>query len=136
MRFVVIAAVLVAACSHSDDPPAPPSPSSYPAGHVAEVKPSKDPAKARQVIAAGGAVVLDVRTPEEFGGDHLPTATNVPVDDLPQRLADIDHLAGGDKAKPIVVYCHAGSRAARAKRTLEAAGYTDVTNGGGIDDLR
>jgi rhodanese-related sulfurtransferase len=135
MRFAVVALALVAACSHSDDPAPPPAPPPAPAGHVAETKPSKDPAKARQVIAAGGAVVLDVRTPEEFG-DHLPTATNVPVDDLPKRLAEVDHLAGGDKAKPIVVYCHAGGRAARAKRALEAAGYTNVTNGGGIDDLR
>lgn len=88
------------------------------------------------MIAAGGAVVLDVRTPEEFGDDHLPTATNVPVDDLANRLADVDRLAGGDKAKPIVVYCHAGGRAARAKHELEAAGYTNVTNGGGLRDLR
>ena len=41
-------------------------------------------------------------------------------------------LAHGDKSKPIVVYCAAGKRAARAKETLEAAGYTNVVNGGGI----
>jgi phage shock protein E len=45
-------------------------------------------------------------------------------------------LTSGDKSKPIVVYCAAGSRAAKAKRTLESAGYTQVVNGGGLDELR
>jgi len=126
----LFALVLAAACSKSDSAPPPPP------GHITEAKPSKDPAKAKQIIAAGGALVFDVRTPDEFGDDHLASATNLPVDDLPKRLADVDRLAGRDKAKPIVVYCHAGGRAARAKQALEAAGYTNVTNGGGLADLR
>ena len=134
VKLAVLA--LAAACSRSEAPP-PPQPE--PAGHTAaaaDPHPKKDPAKARQLIAAGNAIVLDVRTPEEFGDGHLPVATNLPVDELPNRLGDVDKLAAGDKSKPIVVYCHAGSRAAKAKRALEAAGYTNVTNGGGLDDLR
>jgi len=41
---------------------------------------------------------------------------------------------GGDKTKPIVVYCGSGRRAATAKEKLVAAGYTQVTNLGGIAD--
>lgn len=96
---------------------------------------SKDPEAARAAIAAG-AVVLDVRTPDEFAEAHLPAATNVPVDDLGSRLADVDKLVAGDKSKPIVVYCGSGRRAGKAKELLESAGYTHVINGGGLDDLR
>jgi phage shock protein E len=122
---LLLACVLVAACSKSEPAHAPP-----PAGAVA-----KDPQKARDLIASG-ALVLDVRTPDEFSGGHVPSATNVPVDQVSARLADVDALAHGDKGKPIVVYCAKGVRAARAKQTLEGAGYTNVTNGGGYDDLR
>jgi phage shock protein E len=87
-------------------------------------------------MVASGALVLDVRTPQEFGAGHLSTATNVPVDEVGARLAEVDALAHGDKAKPIVVYCAKGGRAARAKQMLEGAGYTNVVNGGGYDDLR
>ena len=90
---------------------------------------------ARKWIASG-AVVLDVRTAEEFGETHLPQAINIPVQELAQRLVDVDKLAGGDKTKQIVVYCASGARAAKAKAHLEQAGYTQVVNGGGFDDVR
>jgi phage shock protein E len=127
VQAIVIASAFVGAgCSRSEPTSTPPAQSSAPA---------KDPQKARAMIAAG-ALVLDVRTPDEFGGGHLQTATNVPINQLADHLGDVDKLAGGDKAKPIVVYCAAGRRAARAKTQLEAAGYTNVVNGGGYDDLR
>jgi phage shock protein E len=96
---------------------------------------NKDPATARKLIA-GGATVLDVRTPEEYADGHVPSATNLPVQDVAQRIADVDKLVGGDKTKPVVVYCAKGGRAAKAKQALEAAGYTNVVNGGGFADLR
>jgi len=48
----------------------------------------------------------------------------------------VDKLVGGDKTKPVVVYCARGGRAQKAKDQLDAAGYTHVVNGGGYDDLR
>ena len=123
----IAASLAGASCSRSDtsNPPAP-----------TPIKPSKDPAKARELIAGGKAIVLDVRTPDEYGEDHIASAKNVPVDELDKRLAEVDKLVKSDKAQPVVVYCAAGQRAARAKQTLEAAGYTNVVNGGGLDDLR
>ena len=58
----------------------------------------------------------------------------MPVSSL--DVAAVDKLTGGDKAKPVVVYCAKGGRAQKAKEALEAAGYTHVVNGGGYDDLR
>jgi len=112
-----------AACSRSA-PPQPPSPSAI----------VTEPAKARTWIAAGAAVI-DVRTADEYARGHLPNAVNIPVQELPSQLAEVDRLVAGDKARPIVVYCAAGGRAAKAKRALDAAGYAQVVNGGGLGDL-
>jgi rhodanese-related sulfurtransferase len=124
MRALIFALLALASCSRSE-----------PAAQPASTSVVKDPQKARELIAQG-AVVLDVRTPDEFGAGHLPTATNLPIDSFGDHLADVDKLATGDKAKPIVVYCGHGRRAAKAKEQLDAAGYRNVVNGGGYDDLK
>jgi len=103
--------------------------------HAAPAKVTKDPAAARALLASGAAVI-DVRTADEYAGGHVPNAINIPIQDLPSRLLEVDTLAAGDKARPIVVYCAKGGRASKAKQQLEAAGYTRVVNGGGFDDLR
>jgi len=125
-RTLIIIGLALASCSKSE--PAKPE-------HNASAVVNKDPATARKLIA-GGATVLDVRTPEEYADGHVPSATNLPVQDVAQRIADVDKLVGGDKTKPVVVYCAKGGRAAKAKQALEAAGYTNVVNGGGFADLR
>lgn len=94
-----------------------------------------DPARAKQLVATG-APVVDVRTAEEWSEGHLPTAKHIPVDEVEQRLADFEKLVGGDKSKPLVVYCASGNRSGKAKKKLEAAGFTNVVNGGGYDDLK
>ncbi len=76
------------------------------------------------------ALVVDVRTPAEFASGHHPRAVNIPVDEVDRRLAEF-----GDKKKPVVLYCQSGNRSGRAKQTLEAAGFTAVTNAGGYRDL-
>jgi rhodanese-related sulfurtransferase len=95
--------------------------------------PDLDPALAHRLVAAG-ALLIDVRAPSEYAERHLKGAINIPVDDLQDRSNEVEKLAGGDKAKPIVVYCAAGRRAAKAKTILLAKGYFQVTNLGGIDD--
>lgn len=129
LSVVLLAALVVTGCSRSET-----SPNPHHEATSAATKPSKDPALAKQRIAEG-AVVLDVRTPDEFAAGHLPNAVNVPIGDLPSRMPEVDKLAGGDHGRSIVVYCQAGGRAAKAKTQLEAAGYSQVVNGGGLDDL-
>ena len=133
----LVVALLGAACSKSTGSEPPPATSAVaPAGAAAPAaKTAKDPATAKQMIAAGDAVI-DVRTPEEFGDGHLPSATNLPVDQLASHLDQVAAMVGNDKTKPIVVYCASGGRASRAAAALQAQGYTDVVNGGGYDDLR
>jgi phage shock protein E len=78
----------------------------------------------------GGAKIIDVRTAEEFNEEHYPNALNIPVDQIRQRLTEF-----GEKNAPIIVYCASGSRSAFAARMLKSAGYTDVINAGGLDDM-
>jgi len=76
-----------------------------------------------------GALVLDVRTLEEFEDEHYPNALCIPVNELPNRLTEIP------KDKSIVVYCASGARSAYAARILKSSGYPDVINAGGLYDL-
>ena len=87
-------------------------------------------------LIANGALVIDVRSQSEWDQGHLPMARLLPVDELPGRLMDVEQWAGGDKAQAIVVYCRSGRRSGRAREILQAAGFGDVTNGGGYDDVR
>ncbi len=77
-----------------------------------------------------GAKIIDVRTSEEFNEEHYPNALNIPVDQIRRRLAEF-----GEKNTPIVLYCASGSRSAFAARLLKSAGFTDVINAGGLDDM-
>jgi rhodanese-related sulfurtransferase len=79
---------------------------------------------------AQGAVVLDVRTKGEFASGAYPKAKNIPLDELAGRIAELP------KNKPIVVYCASGARAAQAARILTQAGFADVVNAGGLNQLR
>ena len=125
--LLLLTLVFLAACgSKSSDPPP---------DKAAAAKPVTDPATARRLLGEG-AVVLDVRSPEEFADGHVERAVNVPVQDVGTRLAEIEQLVGGDRARPVVVYCGSGARSAKAKATLEAAGFTAVVNGGGYKDLQ
>jgi phage shock protein E len=77
-----------------------------------------------------GARIIDVRTAAEFADESYPGALNVPLKLLPAKLDEL-----GPKDKPIVLYCASGARSAQAARILKQAGYTDVVNAGGIDDM-
>ena len=68
--------------------------------------------------------LLDVRTPEEFGAEHLENADNVNVNspDFATKAAQYD------KSKPIFVYCKVGGRSAQAADKLVAMGFTEVYN--------
>jgi len=79
-------------------------------------------------LVGAGALLLDVRTPEEFARGHLPGARNVPVQVLESRLAEV-----GDPAAPVVVYCRSGARSARAKAILQGHGFNAVSDLGGMD---
>ncbi len=81
---------------------------------------------------AQGAMLVDVRTPEEYAEGHLPEAINIPFEQIAEAFAK----QGIAKDTPVVVYCRSGRRSGIAKESLEKAGYQEVYNGGGYDSLK
>lgn len=74
-----------------------------------------------------GAILLDVRTKEEFEEGHIPNSINVPLDEI-QKIQEI----AADKNAKIFVYCYSGARSADATRKLNFLGYINAKNIGGI----
>ena len=71
-----------------------------------------------------GALLLDVREPEEYSALHAPNAKLIPLGQLSSRLPEIMSY----KDKPIVVVCRSGRRSAQAVSLLQEAGYSQVSN--------
>lgn len=82
-----------------------------------------DPAGAAERIERG-ALVLDVREPDEYDQGALPDAVHIPRGHLEGQVES--RLT--DKRRPVVVYCAGGVRSAFAARTLEELGYADVVS--------
>ncbi|MCB1141564.1 MAG: rhodanese-like domain-containing protein [Leptospiraceae bacterium] len=78
-----------------------------------------------------GALVVDVRSVEEFASGHYEGAKNIPIDEVSARLSEF----GGDKNKDIVLYCRSGGRAETVKKMLMNAGYVNVINAGGLNHM-
>ena len=73
---------------------------------------------------AQGALVIDVRSPEEFRSGHVPNAVNIPLgelrESLPRRVKD--------KNQVLLLHCASGMRSGMARKKLQALGYTRVFN--------
>jgi phage shock protein E len=76
-------------------------------------------------------IYIDVRTPEEFASGHYPDAINHPVELIMQGM--LPELA---KDTEINLYCRSGARAGIAQQMMQQAGFTNVTNKGGLSDLK
>lgn len=86
--------------------------------------------KIRDAIISGQATLIDVRSGAEFLEGHVAGAVPWPlirlsVGDFPKQSKD----------RPLYLYCHSGNRAESARILLVNAGYQNVVNLGGIDDV-
>nr|WP_320147209.1 rhodanese-like domain-containing protein [uncultured Anaeromusa sp.] len=88
-------------------------------------------AEAKQKMAANQqAVVLDVRTAEEYHEKHLPNAVLLPLAEVKEKAATVLP----DKSAEILVYCRSGNRSRQAAVLLLELGYGSVYDFGGIQD--
>ena len=78
-----------------------------------------------------GAVLVDVRTPQEYREGHIPGSKNVPL----QQLDKIGSVTD-NKDAPMFVYCYSGARRRQAVAVLRHMGYANVNNIGGIAAYR
>lgn len=76
-----------------------------------------------------GALILDVRSVDEFEDEHYEGAVNIPLHILPARLSELD------RNRAVVLYCASGARSSMGARLLKEAGFSDVTNAGGLWDM-
>ncbi|MEU4686553.1 rhodanese-like domain-containing protein [Streptomyces xinghaiensis] len=74
--------------------------------------------------------VIDVRTPGEYAGGHIPGALNIPLDQLRRALPELREAAGRGE---LAVVCASGSRSQQACEELTAAGVPAATLVGGTD---
>ena len=89
------------------------------------------PATAEQGLPAN-AVLIDVRSQQEWDAGHIERATLIPHTEIAARIASV----APDKNTPVVLYCRSGNRAGKAKAELEAMGYSNVQNWGSLEQAR
>ena len=81
----------------------------------------------KEYAEAENAVLLDVRTPQEYGEGHIPGSKNVPLQTLDKVRSVVEN-----KDAELFVYCYSGARSRQATAMLQHMGYTEVQNLGGI----
>lgn len=82
--------------------------------------------------AEDSVILIDVRSQGEWDKDHIKDSIHIPHTEIADKIAGVTT----DKSRKIVVYCAAGVRAETAKDALVELGYTNVENGGGIEDVK
>ena len=85
--------------------------------------PQIDPAQVDKNVATG-AVVIDVREPDEHAKANVPGAVNISMGTLADQIAAMVP----DKDAPIVCYCNGGNRGSLAAAQLQDLGYTNVSS--------
>ncbi len=82
--------------------------------------------KPADLAAVDGAVIVDVRQPEEFEAAHVEGARLVPLGELAERTGELP------ADRTLYLICRSGARSAQATAYLEAQGYDAVNVEGGI----
>jgi rhodanese-related sulfurtransferase len=83
-----------------------------------------------KALHQNGAVIIDVRSPEEFTSGHIAASTNIPLQNIAAKTAFLIH-----QNKPIITVCKSGARSAMATTLLKKAGI-ETYNGGSWNSLQ
>ncbi len=81
-------------------------------------------------LIANGAIIIDVRSKEEYVSGHVKGSVNVPLDHLSSNIKTLEK-----KDHPIITCCASGMRSGSAKMYLKSQGFTNVHNGGSWRNL-
>jgi rhodanese-related sulfurtransferase len=81
-------------------------------------------------LVGQGALIVDVRTPEEYKQGHIDGSMNIPLQVLPGKIADLRK-----KGKTIITVCRSGARSGAAVGMLKKAGL-EAFNGGPWNSLK
>lgn len=87
-------------------------------------------ADATQLINRRNAIVIDLRSADQFTQGHLPQARHLQFDELKSKVTQV----AKSKNTPVLLVCQNGAHSARARNMLKEAGYAQVfTLQGGIN---
>ena len=82
------------------------------------------------VLMNSDTTIIDVRTPAEFAEGHLEGAINIDW----QGATFVDEMAQFAPSGAYILYCRSGNRSGLAIDALAGRGYTNLSNGGGVDE--
>jgi len=85
-------------------------------------------ARGADELVQGGALMLDVRSGEEFAAARIPASRHIPLSEVGTRLSELEAF----REQPIVVSCRSGSRSARACSLLRKNGFEAYSLRGGL----
>ena len=78
------------------------------------------------------AILLDVRSPQEYRENHLSVSINLPLYNIESNYNEMLP----NKEDTIIIYCQSGNRSKRAMQILQKEGYTNLYNiAGGMDNI-
>lgn len=80
-------------------------------------------------VIENGAMLVDVRTPQEFVEGSVKGAVNIPLNTIESNLDKFD------KNKDVVLFCRSGNRSAQAETILKKNGLSKIYNGGSWQDV-
>jgi rhodanese-related sulfurtransferase len=80
--------------------------------------------QATQLMNQGKAVIVDVRDAAGFAAGHVRDAKNIPLKELPNRVAELEKF----KSKTVIVVCQSGMQSAKATSILKKAGFNEVVS--------
>ena len=78
--------------------------------------------QATQLMNREKAVILDVRSVEEFAVGHIRESKNIPLKELSGRMGELDK----SKGRPVVIVCAKGLQSNKAASQLKKAGFADA----------
>lgn len=85
----------------------------------------------KELVQKKGAIIVDVRTPEEFKSGHINKSINIPLNVIANKAEELKK-----KNKPIILVCRSGARSGSALGILKSKGISEVYNGGGWTSLQ
>ena len=94
------------------------------AAFAAQAGPGAVDVKQGASLQSQGALLIDVREPDEYAQGHAPGSTLIPLGQLQRRLRELS----ARKDKPIALICRSGNRSGVAQKILEKAGFTRTVN--------
>ena len=99
--------------------------------HGAPAEPGETVTPEILVAIESQALIVDVRTPEEFADGHYPGAINIPHETIVDGLNQL----GVTTDTAVILYCRSGNRSGQAEQVLQEKGFTEARNAGGLEAL-